>query len=801
MAVIGVAPRSFEAASRAPESEVPLPVGGERGALDHVFFSMGREEAAALPAQRRVVLEVAWEALEHAGCTSDRLAGQDVTLFVERRADPPWGSGTRLGPLEVAVTTGDDAEDVLGRAVRRLGGADGCGTALVALEDSPGGTGCAVLVLRRLTDAVAEGDRVLAVLGAAASRGEQDPVPLRGAGPEGVVRAVHAARRGEAGNALVGGGDGTPVRFDAPPPRPAPVVAEPPSPMVFPLSGASPSGLRENAARLAGLLASPEAPELADVAWTLTRHRTPLTARAVVVAGDADEVRAGLRAVAAQESAPGVATGAPVAGRGTGVVWVFSGDGSQWTGMGRELLEREPAFADFLNEVDPVFRAEGGYSPVELLTTTDVGAARVGHIQGLCFAVQAALAAVWRDHGVEPAAVIGHSGGEIAAAVAAGALSPADGALLVCRRSALLHRVAGRGTMALVDLPPAEVDASLAGRDDVVVGIWASPLSTVVSGDLDAVRELVRLWEARGRFVREVATDIAPHSPHMDPLLDEVRARLAELAPRRPLVPLYSTSQPGPRGATDFGAGYWAGNLRNPVRFDTAVAAAAQDGHRVFVEVSGHPLVTQALGEILADQGVTDAVVLPTLLRNRPERRTFHTHLGALHCHGVPVDVNRQGAFGRLVDLPPYAWQRAEDGDATAGEGPEETVAWRLLAPDDLAESLTALVRRVVTGQLGVAPADLDDRRPLAEYGMESLATLRITRRLAEQVELPLPATLLWNHPTVQEVVTELSTRLGGKAPPGQRAEAEPHPVASAGTLPMPSGFEQLLDEVESLTG
>ena len=218
----------------------------------------------------------------------------------------------------------------------------------------------------------------------------------------------------------------------------------------------------------------------------------------------------------------------------TAPVWVLSGHGSQWAGMGRELLDTEPAFAAVLDELGPVFAEEIGFSPRQALLDGHLG--DVDRIQPLLYAMQTGLAAVWRAYGVGPAAVIGHSVGEIAAAVTAGMLGLTDGARLVCRRSILLRRVAGKGEMALVRLPMPEVEERLGNRPDAAAAIEASPSSTVIAGDPRAVQELVAKWRAEGLAVLTVASNVAFHSPQMDPLLADLMAATRELAPARPAV-------------------------------------------------------------------------------------------------------------------------------------------------------------------------------------------------------------------------------------------------------------------------
>ncbi|MER6808845.1 acyltransferase domain-containing protein [Spirillospora sp. NPDC000708] len=299
-----------------------------------------------------------------------------------------------------------------------------------------------------------------------------------------------------------------------------------------------------------------------------------------------------------------------------GEVWVFSGHGSQWPGMGRDLLG-EPAFAAVVSALEPVFLQEIGFSPREVLLTGEVDG--VDRVQTMIFVMQVGLVGLLRDRGIEPGAVIGHSVGEIAAAVAAGALSLADGARLICRRSVLLRRVAGHGAMVMTTLPFDEAARRLADRSDVVAAIAAAPAASVVAGTPDALEDLVARWRDEGVGIFRVASDVAFHSPHMDPLVDDLRAAGADLTPRPYAVPVYSTALPDPRTVPGADGAYWAANLRNPVRLVAAVTAAAEDGHRAFLEISPHPVVTHSISRTLAEMGVDAPFVSGTLRRNKPE--------------------------------------------------------------------------------------------------------------------------------------------------------------------------------------
>ncbi|MFJ1800234.1 SDR family NAD(P)-dependent oxidoreductase [Streptomyces sp. NPDC088180] len=458
---------------------------------------------------------------------------------------------------------------------------------------------------------------------------EQAPAATPGSGPD-AGRDTEAA--GVRDTEAAGG------RPDAAPPL-----------TLHPVSSANGAGLAAQAARLAGAVG---AHPLGDVGHTLAHRRAHLAERAAVVTGDREELTAALTALAAGEAHPALVTG-DASGPGRAPVWVFSGHGAQWSGMGRELLRDEPVFAAAIDRLGPVFTEELGLTPREVLTDGDLGS--VDTVQSMLFAMQIGLTALWRHYGVAPAAIIGHSVGEIAAAVAAGVLSETEGARLVCRRSALLRKVAGMGAMVMVDRPFDEVAADLGDTDALCAAIAAAPSSTVVAGDIPAVDAAAERWTALGRTVRRVDSDVAFHSAHMTEISGELALAVADLEPRAARVPLYLTAVEDPRSARRQDASYWAANLRNPVRFADAVRAAVEDGHRTFLEISAHPVVSHSITETTA--GAPGALVVPTLRRDKPERATLLTALARLHCAGVPVDWSVLHPAGRRAELPATAWQ------------------------------------------------------------------------------------------------------------------------------------------------
>jgi 6-methylsalicylic acid synthase len=425
--------------------------------------------------------------------------------------------------------------------------------------------------------------------------------------------------------------------------------------VIVPLSATTAVALAESAANLLEWIRAQREMSLRSLAHTLTRRRSHLPVRAAIVADSIGQVEEGLRAVASNAPAPGIVTGEVDSGDRAEAVWVFSGHGAQWEGMARRLLSREPVFAAVIDSVAEIYREELGFSAREAIEQGDWSS--VLRVQAMTFALQVALAEVLRDRGAAPGAVIGHSVGEIAASVVAGVLPVADAARFACRRAALLQRLAGQGSMALVGLPFAEVDRQLAGRSDVVAAIAASAITSVVSGETAAVDEVVNAWEASGIMVRRVASDGAFHSPQIDPIVPELAEAAAGLISSPATVPLYSSALDDPRSPAPRDARYWVSNARRPVLFDQAVRAAVADGHRIFLEVSTHPIVTHSMTETLDSLGIDPPLVAGTLRRGEDEDSMIMAAIGWLHCHGNRIDWNAAGPGGDLLSLPTTPWQ------------------------------------------------------------------------------------------------------------------------------------------------
>ena len=795
--------------------------------FDAEFFNISPREARGMDPQQRLVLEVGWEALQHAGISPESLRGSATGVFVgisaseygqrslsELSAVDAW-SGTG-GALSVAANRLSYALDLRGPSVAVDAA---CASSLVAVHlgmqslaagesdlviaagtnillgpavtaafhemgvISPTGhcrpfsasadgivraEGAGVVVLKRLSDALRDGDRVLAVLPGSATNQDGrsngmtapnveaqedllhraygaaaidpsdvdyveahgtgtllgDPIEARalgavfGAGRDesrpllvgsvksnlghleaaagivGLIKTVLAIgerrvpaslhyagghphidfaglglsvadrtidwpvadRPARAGVSAFGfGGTNAHVIVEqAPPALPATAGGEPGPIGRFVLAGADASRVRDNAESLADWLEGDgSTARMCDVELTLARRLCGRT-RAGVVARDRASLIAGLRACADGGRAENLVEGRD--GRVSAApVWVFSGQGSQWAGMGQRLMRDEPEFAAALAQLDALILPEAGFSVCEELARGEELTA-MERLQPVLFAVQVALSMLLTAHGVRPAAVVGHSLGEVAAAVAVGALSAADGARVVSLRSRLLATLTGSGAMALLELTADELAEALGGSDAVEVAAFNSPTQVAVAGVPAQVTELVASVEARGRLAKLIKSTVAGHCRLVDPVVGALADGLRELTPREARTPFYSTVLDDPRATPAFDAGYWAANIRQPVRFAQAVAAAAADGHASFLEISPHPVLSHALTDNARAGGVEQPLVLSSGRRCEDETSHLHAQLTALRLNGGALPAVARGD-ARLIDLPRTRWR------------------------------------------------------------------------------------------------------------------------------------------------
>ncbi|WP_261717709.1 type I polyketide synthase [Streptomyces sp. FZ201] len=843
--------------------------------FDAEFFGISPREALAMDPQQRLLLELSWQALERAGLPPAGLHGSSTGLFVGSNGQD---YATLLGRDPDAVAgyqaTGSAAAVVSGRVAYALG-LEGpavtvdtaCSSSLVALHmavqslrngecqtalaagvtimstpgafvefsrqrglaedgrckpfaESADGTGwsegAGVLVVERLSDAVRNGHRVLAVIRGSAinqdgasngltapngpsqqrvirtalsaaglSAADVDAVEAHGTGTTlgdpieaqaliatygkertsdrplwlgsvksnightqaaggvaGVIKMVMAMREGvlppsryaDEPSSHVDWSDGTVALLDRPVPweqggsgprragvsafgmsgtnahiileeappgtsRTAPTVVPGPAGLpgsrVLPLvvSARTAEALAAQADHLGDVLADTDP---VDVGWSLLTTRSPLEHRAVVWGAQADELTAALRAFASG-TATAQAVGGTAPETGAGVVLVFPGQGSQWLGMGRGLLDSSPVFAARIAECEAALSAHVDWSLTDVLQDDDdAWMRRVDVVQPVLWAVMVSLAAVWESFGVRPAAAIGHSQGEIAAAVVVGALTLDDAARVVALRSAAIRdELAGRGGMlSLATGPELAAEWVAPYGDRVSVAVFNGPDATVVAGDPQALDEIAATAEAAGVRARPVPVDYASHSAQVEDIRDRLLEVLAPVAPQASRIPLISTVTGEQLDTSTMDASYWYEGLRKPVRFTEAVQQALPHGR--FIEVSAHPVLTMGV-QAIAEAAGQKVTAVGTLRRDEDDNARFIAGAAELWIQGADIDWTAvySGRTVRHVDLPTYPFQHrrywlepdedtpspADTGDAAFWEAVERADVDALAGP------------------------------------------------------------------------------------------------------------------------
>ncbi|MCK1410434.1 type I polyketide synthase, partial [Bradyrhizobium sp. 76] len=426
------------------------------------------------------------------------------------------------------------------------------------------------------------------------------------------------------------------------------------------VSGRDEAALRAQAGRYGEWLSGHPDADFRSVLATAALHRTQFGSRAAVSVRDVSEAADALRSLAEGRPHAAVSVG-EVRDRGR-VVFVFPGQGSQWPSMGRALLAESAVFAQAIAACEAALSPYTDWSLTSVLRGDEdlepCLLERVDVIQPSLFAMNVGLAAVWRSLGVVPLAVVGHSQGEIAAAVVAGILSLEDGARVVALRSQLLRGLSGRGAMAVTELAASLVEERLKASEwsTLSVAVVNTPGSTVVSGPTEAVERWVNDLGKEGVFCRQVNVDYASHSAEMDPILPELEGLLSDLAPQPGQVAMISTVTGTRCEGPSLDGSYWCRNLRQTVRLDLALAELIGGGHGVFVEASAHPVLAMPLSAASGEHGV----VVGSLRRDGGGMSELLRNLGALHVHGIVVDWNAVGDLARLpvASLPTYAFQR-----------------------------------------------------------------------------------------------------------------------------------------------
>jgi acyl transferase domain-containing protein/surfactin synthase thioesterase subunit len=595
-----------------------------------------------------------------------------------------------------------------------------------------------------------------------------------------------------------------------------PVSPPPSNAYLLPLSARSPIALKALAKAYRDDLKSAAA---LDICYTASVRRSHHPHRLSVAFANLEQLQVALEAFEQDQAQPGLSVGQKQPNRRSKLAFVFSGQGPQWWAMGRELLTQEPVFRATIEQCDALLAPLANWSLLGELQA-DEDKSRLGETevaQPALFALQVGLANLWRAWGVEPNAVVGHSIGEVAAAHVAGALSLADAVQVVFHRGRLMQQGTGHGKMAAVQLTLPEAKRLIAQYNQrIAIAAINSPNSLVLSGEGEAILEVVQSLEQAQIFCKLLRVNYAFHSPQMAAYQAELARSLAGIQPQAASIPIISTVTGQTQAGEAFDPDYWARNIREPVQFAAAVEHLLDRKHNLFVELSPHPILGMYISQYLRDRNQA-GIVLPSLRRQEPERLVMLGALGSLYTAGSPVEWRKLYPTGQPVSLPAYPWQRQrywldedEQNQPPTGKatepGPEAAAIaaeWQVSRSQLLATQtgdrhplLETYLSGLLAKVMGLSTGKVDLDQPLYNLGLDSLMAVELIRRIEQDLEVVLPLEYFASL-SVDQFVTQLLLIVEGKlfadpvpeSPDGDRNVAQqsahvwitrPHPRPAA---------------------
>ncbi|MCL2893053.1 type I polyketide synthase [Brenneria tiliae] len=568
--------------------------------------------------------------------------------------------------------------------------------------------------------------------------------------------------------------------------------ASAPPEMLWPISAKTESALRAQAARLREHVISRPDINLVDIGYSLGVSRSGFPCRSAVWGQSRDSLIKGLQALAEGRDHPGLAKGV-LSPNGTGkLVFVFPGQGSQWPEMGMALYDVFSVYRQAIDQVDEALRPFTDWSLVDVLRGKSGAPSleRVDVVQPALFAVMISLARLWQSFGLSPNAVVGHSQGEIAAAHIAGALTLQDAVKIVALRSKLMLTMSGSGTMATLGLSAEQAQEIVDRCDgDITLAVFNSPTATVVSGDTDAIANLLRRCKKEGVRAKRIAVDVAGHSPRLDNLRPVLLELFTGLLPNPTRVAFYSTVDGYPHDTPLDGAAlnaeYWCDNLCNPVRFVDSTLSLAKPGNMTFLECSPHSVLIPAIEETTGDT----ATVIGTMKRSKPSIECLTEAMARLYVSGHDINWRALHPAADIVDVPTYPfehryyWLNLQSSSDVSTAGQRTTEHALLSAAIDLPDDEGLLL----TGRIGLSTHPwLADHAAAGVVLVPGTAYLDMIRHAALMVGEDRIAELILQAPMVLSEQSELDLQLR-VGPPDEEGR---RPVTLHARKSVDDGFE-----------
>ncbi|WDF42005.1 acyltransferase domain-containing protein [Streptomyces sp. T12] len=567
---------------------------------------------------------------------------------------------------------------------------------------------------------------------------------------------------------------------------------------LVPVTAQSAAALADTCRELSNHVERDAGLRVSDLAYTLATRRTHHNHRTALFARNRREVLDGLARVAAGQQHPDVVTGTVAGNSDRRVALVFSGGGTQWVGMGRELMRAHAGFREWMHACDAAVRAAGGCSVLDHLAAPadEARFEEMDFQQPVLFALQVSLAKVWLELGIQPSAVVGHSLGEAAAACVAGSLSLEDAARVVVARSHLLERQAAPGAMISVDLPERELLPRIAPyAEHLAIAVVNSPTSAAVSGSPDAVRALEADLKRAGISTRNIRVERPVHSPGMDPLIQPLRELIDGITPLTNTIDFHSTALAdtvNPVADVD----YWVHNLRNQVRFAETIGVLVEDGVGTFIEIGPHETLRGAVEEIALTRGAP-VHAINSLRRNESDVRCLLGAAASLYVRGVPLTFDSLFADDvEVVETPLVQWQKDRywlDTDtrprvASAPAPVVETAAVTAAVTEASAVAVAEenrSVEEVVLGEIsdavGVPQERFHEGSSLRDFGLDSMLAIRLVNRLQSLFGQRVSPVVFLDGRPIPEIVAHILETIGR---PTATAALEPAPTAAVEPAP-----------------